>query len=127
MANLDSAEGHWAMAKLAEKRKEFSRAEHHLRLAIEAAPHQVGRVVDLARLLTKQGRYNEADQTLARADRIAPDSPKLLYNKAEIYIKSKRHIDVARDLLRHYLTLALSPEDPPRSDAEKLLKQIQGS
>ena len=127
MANLDSAEGHWALAKLAEKRKEFSRAEQHFRLAIEAAPHQVGRIVDLARLLTKQGRYQEADQTLARAERIAPNSPKLVFNKAEIYIKSKRNLDVARDLLRHYLSLTLSPEDPSRSDAEKLLKQIQGS
>ena len=127
MANLDPAEGHWALAKLAEKRKEFSRAEEHLRLAIAAAPQQVGRIVDLARLLTKQGRYQEADQTLAKAERIAPNSPKLLFNKAEIYIKSKRNLDVARDLLKRYLSLTLSPEDPPRSDAEKLLKQVQGS
>jgi len=127
MANLDPAEGHWALAKLAEKRKEFSRAEDHLRLAIAAAPLQVGRIVDLARLLTKQGRYQEPDQTLAKAERIAPNSPKLLFNTAEIYIKSKRNLDVARDLLKRYLSLTLSPEDPPRSDAEKLLKQVQGS
>jgi cytochrome c-type biogenesis protein CcmH/NrfG len=127
MARLDSAEGHWAQAKLAEKRKEFSRAEHHLRLAIEAAPQQVGRVVDLARLLTKQGRYQEADQTFATAERIAPDNPKVVFHRAEIYIKSKRNLDAARNLLNRYLSLTLSPEDPPRSDAEKLLKQIHGS
>jgi tetratricopeptide (TPR) repeat protein len=127
MANLDPAEGHWAMAKLAEKHKEFSRAEDHLRLAIEAAPQQIGRIVDLARLLTKQGRYQEADQNIAKAERIAPNSPRLIFAKADLYIKGKRNLDVARDLLRQYISLTLSPEDPPRSDAEKLLKQVQGS
>jgi Flp pilus assembly protein TadD len=127
IAKINPAEGHWALAKLAEKRKEFSRAEDHLRLAIEAAPHQVGRIVDLARLLTKQGRYQEADQSFAKAEQIAPNSPKLIFAKADIYIKSKRNLDVARVLLKRYLSLTLSPEDPPRSDAEKLLKQVQGS
>jgi cytochrome c-type biogenesis protein CcmH/NrfG len=96
-------------------------------MAIEAAPHQVGRIVDLARLLTKQGRYQEADQSIAKAERIAPNSPKLIFAKADLLIKSKRNLDVARDLLKHYIKLTLSPEDPPRSDAEKLLKQVQGS
>jgi hypothetical protein len=64
---------------------------------------------------------------LAKAERIAPNNPKLIFAKADIYIKSKRNLDVARELLKHYLTLALSPEDPSRSEAEKLLKQVQGS
>jgi tetratricopeptide (TPR) repeat protein len=127
MARINPAEGHWALAKLAEKRKEYSSAEDHLRRAIEAAPHQVGRFIDLARLFTKQGRYQEADQSLAKADQIAPDSPKLLFAKADLYIKSKRNLGVARELLKKYLSLSLTPEDPPRSEAEKLLKQVQGS
>jgi tetratricopeptide (TPR) repeat protein len=127
MARLNPSEGHWAMAKLAEKRKEYSNAEDHLRRAIEAAPYSVSRFIDLARLFTKQGRYQEADQSLAKADQIAPNSPKLMFAKADMYIKSKRHLDVAKELLKKYLSLNLSPEDPPRSEAEKLLKQVQGS
>ena len=45
-----SREGYWAQAKLAEKRKEFSSAEEHLRRAVELAPQQVGRLIDLAHL-----------------------------------------------------------------------------
>ncbi|HMC63041.1 MAG TPA: tetratricopeptide repeat protein, partial [Candidatus Solibacter sp.] len=101
-------------------------AEEHLRRAIEVAPHQVGRLLDLARLLTKQGRYAEADQNLAKAVQIAPDNPGVIFGRAEIYIKSKRNLDVARDLLKRYLSLDLTPEDPPRSQAEKLLDQVQG-
>ena len=54
MAALEPAEGLWAQARIAERRKDFSTAEVQLRRAMEAAPMQVGRVVDLARFLSKQ-------------------------------------------------------------------------
>lgn len=127
MAQINPSEGYWALAKIDEKRKQFGSAEEHLRRAIEVAPHQVGRLIDLARLLTKQGRYSEADQNLAKAVQIAPDSPKVIFARADLYIKSKRNLDLARDLLKRYLSLSLTPEDPPRSQAEKLLQQVQGS
>jgi len=78
-------------------------------------------------LLTKQGRYSEADQNIAKALQIAPDSPKVIFAQADMYIKGKRNLDIARDLLRRYLNLTLTPEDPPRSQAERLLKQVQGA
>jgi Flp pilus assembly protein TadD len=127
IARINPAEGHWAQAKLAEKHKEFSSAEAQLQRALEIAPHQVGRLIDLARLFTKQGRYQEADLSLAKAEQIAPNSPKLMFAKADLYIKSKRNLDVARDLLKRYMSSSLTPEDPPRAAAEKLLKQVQGS
>jgi tetratricopeptide (TPR) repeat protein len=127
IARLNAAEGYLAQAKLAEKRKEFSRAEAHLRQAVELAPHQIGRLIDLARLFTRQGRYHDADLSLAKAEQIEPNSPRLMFAKADLYIKSKRNLDVARDLLKRYLNSALTPDDPPRADAEKLLKQVQGS
>src|SRR6185369_4259626 len=45
---IDPAEGHWSRAKLAEKRKDNGGAEEQLRRAVEASPHQVGRLLDLA-------------------------------------------------------------------------------
>jgi tetratricopeptide (TPR) repeat protein len=127
IARINPAEGHWALAKLAEKHKEFSSAEEQLRRAIELAPHQAGRFIDLARLLTKQGRYQEADLTFAKAEKIAPNSPKLVFAKADSLIKSKRNLDVAQVLLKRYLSMTLTPDDPPRSQAEKLLRQVQGT
>ena len=126
IARINPAEGHWAQARLDEKRKEFSSAEEQLRRAIELTPHQVGRLVDLARLLAKQGRMEEADQSFARAEAIAPNSPKVLFAEADVYIKAGRNLNIAKDLLKRYLSLTLTPEDPPRSQAEKLLKQLQG-
>ena len=126
IGRINPAEGYWAQAKLAEKRKEFSSAEEQLRRAIELTPHQVGRLIDLARLLAKQGRMEEAEQSFARAEAIAPDSPKVMFARADVYIKTGQNLNVAKDLLKRYLSLALTPEDPPRSQAEKLLKQAQG-
>jgi Flp pilus assembly protein TadD len=126
IARINPAEGHWAQARLDEQRKQFSSAEEQLRRAIELTPHQVGRLIDLARLLAKQGRMEEAERSFARAEAIAPDSPKVLFAMADVYIKAGRNLKIAKDLLKRYLSLTLTPEDPPRSQAEKLLKQVQG-
>lgn len=123
MSRLNASEGYWAQAKLAEKRKQYRTAETHLRQAIDAAPQQVGRLIDLAKLFTRQGRHQEADQSLAKADQIAPNTPQLMFARAEIYVKSKRNLEVARQLLKQYLSLTITPDDPPKADAEKLLKQ----
>ncbi len=127
ISQVDPSEGHWAQSTLDEKKKEYGSAEAHLRRALELAPQQVGRVTDLARFLYKQGRYQEADQTFARAEQIAPGNVKLLYVRAESYVKSGRNLQVAKDLLQRYLKATVSPEDPPKSDARKLLRQIEGS
>ena len=37
MASIDPVEGHWAEARLAERRKEFDTAEHHLQMAASMA------------------------------------------------------------------------------------------
>jgi len=127
IARIDAAEGYWTQAKLAEKHKEYHGAEEQLRRAVEAAPQQIGRLIDLARFIAKQGRIQEADQHLARAEKINPDSPKLMFAKADLYIKQHRNLDEAKDLLQRYLAASLTPDDPPRSNAEKLLKQVRGS
>jgi cytochrome c-type biogenesis protein CcmH/NrfG len=127
ISRLSPVEGHWAQAKLAEKRKEYPKAEAQLRRAVELAPKQIGRLIDLAHLFTKQGRYHEADLSLAKAEQIEPNSAKLMFAKADLYIQSKRNLDQAKELLKRYLNSPLTPEDPPRAEAEKLLKRVEGS
>lgn len=123
----DPAEGNYARARIDEKRKEYSSAEQHLRRAMELAPHQVGRVLDLAKFLAKQGRYQESDEAFQAAVRLAPDAPKVFYARAATYIESGRNIETARELLEKYLASSITPEDPPKSEARKLLRQTSGS
>ncbi|PWU12261.1 MAG: hypothetical protein C5B51_00810 [Terriglobia bacterium] len=127
ISQVDSAEGHWAQSKLDEKHKEIGSAEEHLRRALELSPNRVGRFIDLARFLAKQGRFQESEQNFARAEQIDPQSPKLMYARADVYIKYGRNLEAAKSLLQRYLAAEITPEDPPKSDARKLLRQIEGS
>jgi len=124
---LDPAEYQFAEAMLAEKRKEFQKTEQHLRQAINLAPRQVGRVLDLAKFLARQGRVPESEAAFARAEEIDPTSPKVLYERASVYVKSKRNLDVARDLLRKYIESQLTPDDPTRREAQRKLRLAQGT
>ena len=108
---------------MADKKKQFDTAEEQLRRAIALAPRQVGRVVDLAKYLGKHGRYQESDAVFQQAEKIAPDSPRVMFAKAHSYIEQKRNLEEAKALLQRYLQSNLSPDDPPREEARKLLKQ----
>jgi tetratricopeptide (TPR) repeat protein len=124
--DLDPAEFHFAQAQLAEKRKEWGTAEQQLRRAVDLAPRQAGRLLDLAKFLARQGRHQESDAAFQKAARIDPASPRILFERANTYIRTKRNIDEARSLLKQYLASPLTPDDPPREEAEKLLKQAGG-
>jgi tetratricopeptide (TPR) repeat protein len=126
IAEHNAAEGNYARARIEEKRKNYSRAEEHLRRAIELAPRQVGRVIDLARFLAKQGRYEESERTFVAAEKLAPDAPRVMYARAAAYIETGRNIEVARVLLEKYLASSLTPDDPSREEAQKLLHQASG-
>jgi tetratricopeptide (TPR) repeat protein len=124
IAALDKAEGHYADARLAEDRKDYPAAEQSLRRAIEAAPGQVGRILDLAKFLARRGRTPESEAEFAKAEKIAPNSPKLWFDRASIYAEGRRNTEAARELLKRYLNAPLTPDDPPRREAERLLRSL---
>ena len=123
IAQRNPAEGAFARAQLADRRKQYDTAEEQLRRAMQLAPRQVGRVLDLAKYLAKRGRYQESEAAFDKAEQLAPNAPKVLFARANTYVQQKRNLDKARGLLIKYLQSDLSPEDPPRHAAEKLLKQ----
>jgi len=127
IAEHNAAEGHFALAQLADKRKQYDTAEDQLRRAMELAPRQIGRVLDLAKYLAKRGRIEESEKTFDKAEKMAPHAPKVIFARAETYVQGKRNLDQAQRLLKQYLQSNLSPEDPPREKAERLLKQAAGS
>ncbi|MEO8052618.1 MAG: hypothetical protein ABI833_19595 [Acidobacteriota bacterium] len=124
VAQKDPAEGQYYQALLDDHRKQYDAAERHLRSAMELAPRQVGRVIALARYLSAHGRPKESDALFDQAERIAPGSPRLMYERASAYVKEGRNLDEARKLLHSYLGATVTPSDPPKSEAEHLLKKI---
>jgi tetratricopeptide (TPR) repeat protein len=123
--SLDPVEYHYAMAQIAERKKQWKSAENHFRQAFTLAPQSVGRAIDLARFLSKQGRERESEAVFAQAEKIAPNEPKLMFERAKIYIRVKKNLPQARHLLERYLQAPLSPEDPPRAEAMKLLREAE--
>ncbi len=124
LRGLNLAEHHWALAELAAKKKEHAEAERRLRAALELEPRRIGRMLDLAKLLARQGKLAESEELFDRASRIAPDQPKVLLARAGAYIRAGAKLDDARKLLEAYLAAKLTPEDPPRWEAERLLAKL---
>ena len=120
----DPAEGHYAQGIVADKKKEYDTAEQQFRRAVELGPRQVGRVLVLARYLASHDHVKESDALFEQAARMAPNSPKVMFDRAATYIKENRDLDVAKKLLEQYLHLPLTPEDPPRGRAEAMLKKL---
>jgi tetratricopeptide (TPR) repeat protein len=124
MALVDPPEGQYLLAQIEEKHKHYDAAEQHLRRALELAPRQVNRVLDLAVYLAKHGKHKESDTLFGEAAVIDPRNPKVVFYRAQTYVESQRNLDDARKLLREYVSLPLTPQDPPRESAQALLAQI---
>lgn len=128
LAKCDPDAVYFAEARLAEDQKQFDLAEAHLRQAVLAVPGKVGQVLNLARFLARRERYEESDRVFQQAREMAPNSPRVLFARAETWIRTRRHPDEARALLKKYLTANdLTPDDPPRSEALQLLKKVDGA
>ncbi len=116
IAERNPAEGHFAQARLADRRRQFDTADEQLR-----------RAIDLARQLARHGRIAESEAAFDRAEQLAPNAPKVNFARARTYIEQKRNLDRAKVLLNQYLRSNLTPDDPSREQAEKLLKEANGA
>jgi predicted Zn-dependent protease len=117
---------HTALAQIAEKTRDYQTAESHLKQAAMAVPRAAGKMVDLARFLARRGRVKEAEAVFGEVAKVAPGDRARLYAQAEVYIEAKTKQAEARKLLAQYLSMPLTPDDPPRGDAERLLKKLGG-
>jgi tetratricopeptide (TPR) repeat protein len=117
------AEYEFEEAQIAEKHNDAAAAEAHLRRAMEIAPKEPGRIVDVARFVAKQGRLEESDKLFTEARALAPEKPSVIFAQARTDMENHRNLDEARRLLQTYIQATLTPDDPPRQEAEKLLKR----
>jgi len=127
MAKIDPAEAYFQQAKLAQKHKEFDSAEAHFRKAVESGPREIGHLVSLARFLANQGRVRESDAVFLQAQRVAPNEPTVWFARADVLIKGNRNLEEARNLLERYVNAPGTVDDPPKTEAHRLLKQVGGA
>ena len=127
IAVIDPPEGYFEKAKLAQKRKEFSSAEDHLRQAIAVAPDKIGHMITLAKFLANQGRTRESDEVFLQAQKLDANAPQVWFARADVLISQKRNLDEARNLLQRYIRASVTVDDPPKEEAVRLLKQVGGA
>ena len=125
-AKYDPLGYHIARARMAEKKQQYAEAEESFRKAVETSPKTLSLKFELAQFLARRGRYDESENVFRQAQEAAPGSPRHLIARASAYIHSRRNGEQARDLLRKYLASNLTPDDPPRWEAQKLLKKAEG-
>lgn len=123
MKSIDEGEYYLALARIAEKRKDHPAAEQRLRKAVELVPRQAGRFVELGKFLARRGRISEAWRTFEEAAKAEPANPQVAFAWAETRIETGREIEVARKTLQAYLAMPLTPDDPSREEARRLLKR----
>ncbi len=125
MGQLDPVEKHFAQAKLAEKKEDWTAAERNWRAATELAANNAGRWIDLAKFLAGRGRHAESEQAFEKAAQAEPAAqPKIWFARAETSIQYKRNLPQAREWLNRYLAARVTPDDPSKDDARRLLKKI---
>jgi tetratricopeptide (TPR) repeat protein len=117
----DPAEYHWALARIALERKQYDLAEGQLKKAIDMAPREINRIVELAKFLAGQGRIGESEAA------IDPSNKKLLFTRAETYVQGRRNLGTAKKLLEAYMQAPLTPDDPSREAARRLLERAKGA
>jgi tetratricopeptide (TPR) repeat protein len=118
------AEYQHELALLAEHRKQHEAALEHLRKAAELAPEQPGRMLDIARFLARLGRPDESEAMFRETEGKWPGLPEVAFAHAKFYVDTHREPQHARQLLEGYLKADITPDDPPKSQAEKLLRQV---
>lgn len=123
---IDPPEGYFSKAQLAQKRKEFTTAEQHLRQAVAAAPHQVGHMIALAKFLANEGRTRESDEVFRAAQSTDPNAARVWFARADVLIKQNRDLAEAKTLLEKYVHAPVTVDDPPKDEALRLLKQVGG-
>ena len=67
------------------------------------APEQPGGAIDLARFLARQGRYEESERFFSLAEKAFPNEARVLFERADTYIRGRRNLEGARELLKRYL------------------------
>jgi tetratricopeptide (TPR) repeat protein len=113
LASLDPARADWINARIAEKKKDFTRAEREYRAAIEASHGGASAWLNLGLFYRHRERWDEMEQALWHVRSARLDRPDALVDAAEILIHAQRSLPEAIELLRAYLNSNSKVEQAP--------------
>ena len=110
---------------LSEKAKDFAGAEKWYRQASSEDPWRIGPGVDLALFYTRRGMGEKALHAMEQGRRIEPTAPRLLFDEANLLVRSGRNPARARLLLSQYQNAAVTSKDPSPFDVKQLSAKLE--
>jgi tetratricopeptide (TPR) repeat protein len=119
---LKPAMAHYILARIAEKNKDNTSAEHEYRAAIDASQGGAHAWLNLALFYRHNNRFDEMEQTLHTMETRPMDRPESLMDGASILFRTGRNLPFAIQLLKRYLSAPVEAE--PAFKAHYLLGQI---
>lgn len=122
LLSFDPAMGHWVLARIAGKNKDFAGAEREYRAAIEASHGTAQAWLHLAQFLAHANRLDEMEQALHTMETSPVDRPDALMDGASLLLHHGRNYPMAARLLRRYL--ASPVEEGPAFKAHDFLGQL---
>ena len=87
----------------------------------------MGHFLALGRFLANQGRNRESDAVFLEAQTKHPNSPQVWFAWASVLVKQKRDLGQAKTMLERYVRASITPDDPPKQEARRLLKEVGGA
>ena len=116
------AEGHWVLARIAEKDKDPAGAEREYRAAVEASHSGARAWLNLANFYRYARRLDDMEKALRNLDSCPLDFPESLMHAGEILLRTGRDTPMAVRFLRRYLEAPV--EAGPAFKAHEILGQL---
>jgi len=110
---LDPARAHWVNARIAEKKKDFAKAEREYRAAIDSSHGSASAWLNLGLFYRHRQRLDEMVEALGHVRSAPVDRADAPVDAAEILINGQRNLPEAVALLRAYLNSNSRVEQAP--------------
>jgi len=122
---LNPARAHWVNARIAEKKKDLSRAESEYHAAIDSSRGSASSWLNLGLFYRHREQWDEMVEALSHVRSAPLDRPDALVDAGEILIHSQRVLPEAVALLRAYLDSRSKTEQAPAFRVHYLLGTAQ--
>lgn len=123
-ARQDPSLAHWINARLAEKEKDFGRAEQEYKEAVKASNNDPIRWLNLASFYRRQGRFAEMESAISSAVGKPKKHPNVLVDAASLLLRAGRSLPQAAQYVSRYLSGKEKSDEAPTFHAHYLLGQI---
>lgn len=124
IAKRDAAQAHWTNARIAEKDKDFARAEEEYKAAIAKGGGRPDRWLNLASFYRRQNRYADMENAINKAVAAQRRPTNVLVDAASLLYRAGRSLPQAATLVGQYISGKSKNDEAPVFQAHYLLGQI---